>query len=117
MVCLIVLVTHGGRFWEIGDPNSIGEHKPVELPRWDAGQWFDSAVEDGYYQTGQVPQLGAVICFSDHSEEVCILSGFDSHGGFACHDQRLRPLTVYSVRRRHCHSCVSTSPQMVVTEY
>ena len=42
---------------------------------------------------------------------------FESHGGFACHDQRLRPLTVYSVRRRHCHSCVSTSPQMVVTEY
>ena len=51
------------------------------------------------------------------AEEVCILSGFDSRGGFACPSQRLRPSTVYSVRRRHCHSCVSTSPHKVVTEY
>ena len=33
---------------------------------------------------------------------------FESHGGFACHDQLLHPLTDYSVSRRHCHSYVST---------
>ena len=33
---------------------------------------------------------------------------FESHGGFACHDLLLHPLTDYSVSRRHCHSYVST---------
>ncbi len=40
-----------------------------------------------------------------------------SHGGFACHDQHLHPSTIYSVRWRHCHYCVSTSLLKVVTEY
>ena len=42
---------------------------------------------------------------------------FDSHGGFACQDQHLHPSTIYSVRWRHCHYCVSTSLLEVVTEY
>lgn len=55
-----------GRFWEIGDPNSTGEHKPTELPTYDGGEWWQEALDDGYYQTGQLPQLGAVICFQDN---------------------------------------------------
>ena len=42
---------------------------------------------------------------------------FGSHGGFACHDLLLHPSTAYSVRRRHCHSCVTTSLHGAVTEY
>ena len=42
---------------------------------------------------------------------------FGSHGGFACHDRLLHPSTIYSVRWRHCHYCVSTSLLKVVTEY
>lgn len=38
-------------------------NKPVNLPRWDGGEWWETAVEEGYYETGQVPKLGAVICF------------------------------------------------------
>lgn len=56
-----------GRFWEIGDPNDTGEHKPVHLPTGDGGQWWGTAVSEGYYETGQTPRLGAVICFSDNN--------------------------------------------------
>ena len=42
---------------------------------------------------------------------------FDSLRGFACGNQRLHPLTSYSVRRRYCHSSVPTSLLMTVTEY
>lgn len=70
MVCRTALVTLGGRFWEIGDPLSNGEHKPVNLPTGDGGVWWPRAVASGYYQTGQTPQLGAVICFSDDNGRV-----------------------------------------------
>ena len=56
-----------GRFWEIGDPNDTGEHKPVNLPTGDGYEWFGRAVSGGYYETGQTPRLGAVICFSDNN--------------------------------------------------
>ena len=56
-----------GRFWEIGDPQNTGANKPINLPTSDGGQWFSEAVSDGYYQTGQEAQLGAVICFSDNN--------------------------------------------------
>lgn len=52
-----------GRFWEIGDPLNQHIHKPTHLPTSDGGQWWDQAVASGYYQTGQTPRLGAVICF------------------------------------------------------
>ncbi len=42
---------------------------------------------------------------------------FGSHGGFACHDRLLHPLTTYSVRWPDCHFSVSTSLLKVVTEY
>ena len=47
-----------GRFWEeSNDDWSSMANKPNELPRWDAGDWYDQAVEDGYYETGQIPKL------------------------------------------------------------
>lgn len=56
-----------GRFWEIGDPLNNGSNKPVNLPLGDGGQWWSSAVASGYYETGQIPKLGSVICFSDNN--------------------------------------------------
>lgn len=56
-----------GRFWEIGDPNNDKSNKPTQLPTGDGGVWFPRAVASGYYQTGQTPQLGSVICFSDNN--------------------------------------------------
>lgn len=56
-----------GRFWEIGDPLNIGEHKPDSnaLPGyWSGGSWW-SQVDTSVYQVGQTPALGAVICFED----------------------------------------------------
>lgn len=55
-----------GRFWEIGDPYSDGSHKPNDLPTSDGGDWWQDALDSGVYETGQLPKLGAVICFSDN---------------------------------------------------
>lgn len=38
-------------------------NKPTELPLGDGGVWWPRAVASGYYETGQTPRLGAVICF------------------------------------------------------
>lgn len=46
-----------GRFWEIGDPYSTGEHKPTQLPLSDGGQWWTDAISSGYYEAGQIPKL------------------------------------------------------------
>ena len=76
-----------GRFWEIGDPNNIGANKPIHLPTSDGGQWFSEAVSDGYYQTGQEAQLGAVICFSDNNGgagHVAIVEQINSDGSLVC---------------------------------
>ena len=62
--------------------------------------------------------LGSMItCTITASRRIWYTVRFDSHGGFACHNLHLHPLTVYSVRRRHCHSCVTTSLRKAVTEY
>lgn len=58
-----------GRFWEIGDPLNTGANKPNpnDLPGyWSGGYWWPN-VNTSVYQTGQLPQLGAVICFEDTS--------------------------------------------------
>lgn len=76
-----------GRFWEIGDPNDDGSNKPVNLPTVNGGQWFPSAVASGYYETGQTPQLGAVICFSDNNGgagHVAIVEEISSDGTITC---------------------------------
>jgi len=49
-----------GRFWEIGDPNNVGEHRPL-LSLGNGNEWW-SYTQDGY-ERGQTPKLGAVICF------------------------------------------------------
>lgn len=77
-----------GRFWEESndDPSSMN-NKPTELPVYDGGEWWDDAVESGYYQTGQTPRLGAVICFYDNnggSGHVAIVENISSDGTIAC---------------------------------
>lgn len=71
-----------GRFWEISDL-ADGEkdysNKPT-LPTGDAGEWFDE-VED--YETGDIPKLGAVICWSDDgggAGHVAIVEEIDDDG-------------------------------------
>ena len=85
--CPIARPTAGGRFYEIGDPNNDHSNKPVNLPTGDGGQWWGSAVASGYYQTGQTPQLGAVICFSDNnggSGHVAIVEEIAPDGTITC---------------------------------
>lgn len=58
-----------GRFWEIGDPLSMGINKPDpnDLPGyWSGGYWW-THVNTSVYKTGNTPALGAVICFEDTS--------------------------------------------------
>ena len=72
-----------GRFWEIGDPNSTGEHRP-NLPTGNAGTWFANA---GDYERGQTPELGAVICFSDNyggAGHVAIVEEIAQDGTITC---------------------------------
>ena len=48
------------------------------------GVWWERAVASGYYQTGQIPQLGSVICFYDNnggSGHVAIVEEIDSQTG------------------------------------
>ena len=76
-----------GRFWEIGDPSDTGANKPTHLPVSNGGQWFNDAVQDGTYETGQTPRLGAVICFSDNnggSGHVAIVEEIASDGTLTC---------------------------------
>ena len=50
-----------GRFWEIGDPNVIYEHRP-NLSTSNAEYWYGA--NDGYTR-GSAPALGAVACWAD----------------------------------------------------
>lgn len=73
-----------GRFWEVGDPLSAGINKPdpYDLPGyWDAGLWW-SKVDRNVYQTGQTPQLGAVICFErpGYAGHVAIVEQINNDG-------------------------------------
>lgn len=73
-----------GRFWEIGDPLSNGDHKPTGLPTSDGGSWFGDVIASGNYQVGQTPQLGAVACFEDTSGgsgHVAIVEEIDTVNG------------------------------------
>ena len=77
-----------GRFWEIGDPNNTGANKPNpnELPGyWDGGYWWRE-VDTSVYDTGQIPELGAVACFWDedgggYGGHVSIVEEIDSVNG------------------------------------
>ena len=77
-----------GRFWEESnnDPNSMN-NKPVNLPLGDGGTWWQRAVDSGYYQTGQIPKLGAVICFYDSNGgagHVAIVEEIHADGSITC---------------------------------
>ena len=74
-----------GRFWEVSDPANQGINKPTNLPTGDGGTWWERAVDSGYYETGQTPQLGAVICFYDdregHAGHVAIVEAIEPRSG------------------------------------
>lgn len=53
-----------GRWWEIADPNVQYINRP-NLSLGNAKEWY-GYTEDGY-ERGQVPKLGAVICFAPES--------------------------------------------------
>lgn len=80
----------GGRFWEESnnDPNSMN-NKPVNLPTGDGYSWWQRAIDSGYYQTGQIPKLGAVICFYDQRHpqsggHVAIVEEIHNDGSITC---------------------------------
>ena len=76
-----------GRFWEIGDLENIGQNDPTNLPRGDGGTWWNDAVSGGYYETGQIPKLGAVACFYDNNGgagHVAIVEEIDANGNITC---------------------------------
>ena len=76
-----------GRFWEIGDPNNIGEHKPTTLPLSDGGNWWQDNINSGAFNYGQIPELGAVACFEDingGAGHVAIVEEIDQNGIITC---------------------------------
>lgn len=98
-----------GRFWEIGDPLGIGEHKPnpKQLPGYYSGQAWWNRVDTSVYQTGSTPRLGAVICFSGGSDghvaiveqinnDGSIVTSNSAYGGPYFYTQTLYPSNNYS---------------------
>lgn len=78
----------GGRFWEESNenPNDMN-NKPINLPTGDGGVWWDRAIASGFYQTGQTPKLGAVICFYDNNGgagHVAIVEEIHNDGSITC---------------------------------
>ena len=75
-----------GRFWEIGDPLSIGANTPT-LPTSNGGSWWGD-VDTTVYNVGQTPELGSVICFSDDYPDgdghVAIVEVINSDGSIVC---------------------------------
>ena len=110
-----------GRFWEIGDPNEQGIHKPdpYELPGyWDGGAWWNR-VDRNVYQTGQTPALGAVICFSDNNggsghvaivevinQDGSIVTSNSAYGGTFFYTQTLYPNNNYGWTHYTCQGFI-----------
>lgn len=73
-----------GRFWEeSNDDWSSMNRKPTNLPTGDGGQWWQQNLDSGAYESGQIPKLGAVICFSDNyggAGHVAIVEQIDPNG-------------------------------------
>lgn len=77
-----------GRFWEESndDPNDMS-NKPTALPTGDGGQWWEQNLNSGAYPSGYIPNVGAVICFSDNNGgagHVAIVEEIDNNGNLAC---------------------------------
>lgn len=75
-----------GRFWEESDPLGTGENRPT-LPTSNGGSWWGD-VDRSVYETGQIPKLGAVICFSDDNPggdgHVAIVEEIRQDGTIVC---------------------------------
>ena len=73
-----------GRFWEESNDDLTSlANKPTDLPTGDGGQWWDQNLISGAYPSGQIPKLGAVICFSDNNGgagHVAVVEEIDSNG-------------------------------------
>ena len=75
-----------GRFWEIGDPLSLGINRPNpnDLPGyWSGGYWWSHFNRD-VYESGSTPALGAVACFWDNTGSdghVAIVEVIDEENG------------------------------------
>lgn len=53
-----------GRFWEESNTDASSmDNRPTELPLSDGGQWWQDAIDRGYYQTGQTPKLRSSYMF------------------------------------------------------
>lgn len=82
-----------GRFYEIS-----GVY-PSNLPLGNGGEWFPSAVEQGYYETGYTPALGAVACYSSTiggSGHVAIVEVINADGSFTISQSGYyRPIASY----------------------
>lgn len=65
-----------GRFWE-----ETPDNKPVHVPLGDATTWWEQAVNEGYFETGQEPKLGAIACFKNGiNGHVAIVEKIDNKG-------------------------------------
>lgn len=82
-----------GRFYEISDA------RPDNLPLWNGGEWYPSAVSTGYYKTGNTPALGAVACYSSTiggDGHVAIVEVINADGSFTISQSGYyRPIASY----------------------
>ena len=68
-----------GRFWEISDATNDGSNKP-NLPTSHAGTWYPKVT---WYEKGQTPRKGAIICWSkpDYPGHVAIVEDVNTSTG------------------------------------
>lgn len=82
-----------GRFYEISDVY------PSNLSLGNAEEWYPSAVEQGYYETGSTPALGAVACYSSTvggAGHVAIVEQINKDSSFIISQSGYyRPIAVY----------------------
>jgi surface antigen len=52
-----------GRFWEISDPQNLGINRPV-LSLGNAKEWYQYNINISQYPYGDIPKLGAILCFA-----------------------------------------------------
>lgn len=82
-----------GRAWEQLDPTNTGANNPTGLPTSDGGQWWIDINNTHNYQTGQIPALGSIICFSDNnggSGHVAVVEEIASDGTITCSNSAWR---------------------------
>ena len=82
-----------GRFYEIS-----GVY-PSNLPTGNGGEWYPRAVQQGYYDVGDTPALGAVICYvstTGGAGHVAIVEQINADGSFVISQSGYyRPIASY----------------------